>query len=306
METFYHLTATLEAAAQVSSMSTNQMQIHMIPEPQFRYIESGHEFLIPMGISKLRDFIPTVEGMNIVESRRLIPEPYRAIQEAITEHEERIAIGDGFIVRNPDDKHKELPFVVCSLYEATVWTFLSLTWGMKFAHQMFLSRYPLCYQSKWATCPWCSCEFAELAHPDSTLCDGMCSSQCYDQDYEARHSPEPEPTHCDCLGGYCEGQCAYSYANYYEPEPEPELTPLNSVFLVQSYDLEAYNSPMETLGVANSAAEAEAMALRYIEQSQYGRIKLVPRTSLNEYHSGFNHLLYIEEVQMNSLLSQPN
>lgn len=89
-------------------------------------------------------------------------------------------------------------------------------------------------------------------------------------------------------------------------EPEPELTQPNSVFLVQSYDLEAYNSPMETLGVANSAAEAEAMALRYIEQSQYGRIKLVPRTLLNEYHSGFNHLLYIEEVQMNSLLSQPN
>lgn len=202
----------------------------MIPESKYNYIETEHEFLIPMGKLRHTKFVESLpKDITVKDSRGHMSKIDRAIQDSITQHEEYIAIGDGVIIRNPTEEHKTLPFVVCSLYEATVWTFISLTWGMKFAHQMFLSRYPLCYQSKWATCPWCSCEFAELAHPDSTLCDGMCSFQCYDQDYEARHSPEPEPepTHCDCLGGYCEGQCEYALADYYRPEPESELTPLN-------------------------------------------------------------------------------
>lgn len=87
--------------------------------------------------------------------------------------------------------------------------------------------------------------------------------------------------------------------------PLPELAPLNSVFLVQSYDLHSYTQRIETLGVANSAAEAEAMALRYIEQSRYGRFKIVPRDFSGESETEFDEFLYIEEAQMNSLLVQP-
>lgn len=158
----------------------------MIPEPRFLHIETEHEFLIPMGKSRLIQFVESLpKDITVEDSKHHLSDNDRVIHELITKHRETIAIGDGFLVRNPTDEHKDLPFVVCSLYEATVWTFISVMWGMDFAYKMFLTRHPIQFQSKWAKCHWCGCVFAELADPDSTLCDGFCSFQCYDQDYES-------------------------------------------------------------------------------------------------------------------------
>ena len=160
----------------------------MIPEPKYNYIETEHEFLIPMGKLRLVKFVESLpEDITIEDSRGHMSEIDRALQESITRHREHIALGDGVIIRNPTEEHKNLPFVICSLYEATVWTFISLTWGMDFAYKMLLSRYPIGQQHKWAECWWCHRDFIELAHPDSTICDGFCSFQCYDQEYDHRH-----------------------------------------------------------------------------------------------------------------------
>lgn len=158
----------------------------MIPKP--KHLDTEHEFLIPMGKQRLIQFVASLpKGMTIDESRELLSGNDRDIHDLLTKHHELIAIGDGFLVRNPAEEHKHLPFIECSLFEASMWTYISIVWGMDFAHKMLLSQHPIEYQRKWATCHWCKREFAELAHPDSTLCDGMCSYQCYDQEYEHRH-----------------------------------------------------------------------------------------------------------------------
>jgi hypothetical protein len=107
--------------------------------------------------------------------------------------------------------------------------------------------------------------------------------------------------YCESCGGYCEGQCEYC-----EEQCEYESAPpdSSSVFLVQRYDLYAFNKGVTTLGLASTEAKARELALRYIEQCPFGFPKLVPRDFSGESETGHTEFIYVDEVSMNSLLSR--
>ena len=136
----------------------------MIPKPQQHYLETEQEFVVAFGKNKLIEFVNSLpRDITMEDSRQHMSGKEKAVYELLTKHDETVAIGDGFIMRNPTDEYKHLPFVMVSMFEAAMWTYISVTWGMDFAHKMLISQHPIEYQRKWATCHWCGREFRELA-----------------------------------------------------------------------------------------------------------------------------------------------